>query len=207
MTTANSPRALHPALDYDETDADRIYRGVAFASDDYIPWILGSLRLGKCDLSRMLSSGVPVLRSHQPDSVVGAVTRVGKTDGLWRSDWRLPQIPANRDTFDQMDHAILRGISVGGNLDWESLVIDNEAEADWSNPDSLRFSADWMLVEQSLTAIPADVSSGVDRTAVAALERAPAIFDMIVDSAGITTRDTPDVHGALRPWYGLTTKN
>ena len=198
MTTAVSRPDLHPARRPDEeTDEDRIYRGVAFASGDYIPWIVGSLRLGKADLSRMRSSGVPVLRSHNGDAVVGAVTRVEKADGLWRSDWRLPIIRANADTFDQLDRGILRGVSVGGNLDWNSLQIDNESEADWSNPDSILWSADWMLIEESLTSIPADVRAGVDRAAVAALERSPAIFDTVISSAGITTRDTPDVHRRL----------
>ena len=131
MTTSKSGPARRPD---EETDSERIYLNVAFATDDYIPWVVGSLRLGKADLSRMRSSGVPVLRSHQPDSLVGAVTRVDKAGGVWRSSWRLPRISANRDTFDQMDAGILRGISVGGNLDWESLAIDNESEADWSNP-------------------------------------------------------------------------
>ena len=67
--------------------------------------------------------------------------------------------------------------------------------------DSLRFSADWMLVEQSLTAIPADTRAGVDRVAVGALDRAPdralAIFDTVITPAGITTRDTPEIHRRL----------
>ena len=194
MTTAASPRNLHPPRSPDEeTDADRIYRGVSFASDDWVPWILGSLRLGKADLTRMRSSGVPVLRAHEPDNIVGAVTRVEKANGLWRSDWRLPKIPANETTFQQMDSGILRGISVGGNLDWSTLQVDNEDEADWSDPDSLRFSMDWMLVEQSLTAIPADTRVGIDRAAVAVLERDAAIFDSVITPEGVTTLQTSTV--------------
>ena len=100
MTTAVSRPGLHPPRRPDEeTDAERIYRRVAFASDSYVPWLVGQLRLGKADLSRMRTSGVPVLRSHQPDNLVGAVTRCEKSDGVWRSDWRLPKIAANITTF------------------------------------------------------------------------------------------------------------
>ena len=195
MTTAVSPARLHPPRKPDEeTDTERIYNGVSFASDAYVPWIIGSLRLGKADLSRMRTSGVPVLRSHQPDNVVGATTRVEKKDGLWRSNWRLPKIPANRDTFDQMDTGILRGISVGGNLKWESLTIDNPDE---TNIDDVLLTCDWMLVEQSLTAIPADTTSGVDRTAADVLARAPAIFDTVITGAGITTLETPAIRERL----------
>ena len=85
MTTATSPQNLHPRRAPDREDDDnRFYDGVSFASDDPIPWIVGRLRLGKADLSRMRSSGVPVLRSHEPDNLVGVVTRVEKasTGGL-----------------------------------------------------------------------------------------------------------------------------
>ena len=79
MTTAVSRPGLHPPrLPDEETDQERVYRGVAFASDDYVPWMVGKLRLGRADLSRMRTSGCPVLRSHQPDNLVGAITRVEK---------------------------------------------------------------------------------------------------------------------------------
>ena len=192
MTTAVSPRNLHPPRRPDEeNDEERIYRGVSFATDDYVPWMVGRLKLGNADLSRMRSSGVPVIRGHQPDSLVGQVLRTEKALGVWRSDWRLPKIAANRDTFDLMDTGVLRGVSVGGNLDWGTLQIDNEDTADWGDPDSLRFSADWQLVEESLTAIPADVRAGVDRAAAAVLERDGAIFDSIISEGGITTLATP----------------
>ena len=104
-----------------------------------------------------------------------------------------PKKPWNAATFDQMDSGVLRGISVGGNLIWSTLKIDNEDEASWSNPDSLLFSCDWQLVEQSLTSIPADVKAGVDRSVAAALARDNAIFDTIISPSGITTLETPSV--------------
>ena len=194
MTTAVSRPGLHPPrLPDEESDEERIYKGVSFATDDYVPWMVGKLRLGKADLSRMRTSGCPVLRAHNGDNLVGAVTRCEKSGGVWRSDWRLPKKPWNADTFDQMDSGILRGVSVGGNLIWSTLKIDNEDEASWSDPDSLLFSCDWQLVEESLTPIPADVRAGVDRSIAGVLERDNAIFDTIISPSGITTLETPSV--------------
>ena len=93
------------------------------------------------------------------------------------------------DTFDQLDSAILRGISVGGLLIWETLTIDNPDETDL---DKVQFTCDWVLVEQSLTPIPADTRAGVDRSLAAVLERDGAIFDTIIEPrAGITTQSRP----------------
>ena len=193
MTTAVSRPGLHPNRKPDEeTDEERVYKGVSFATDDYVPWLLGKLRLARADLSRMRTSGCPVLRAHNSDNLVGAVTRCEKSDGVWRSDWRLPKKPWNIDTFDQLDSGVLRGISVGGNLIWSTLKIDNEDEADWSDPDNIRFSCDWTLVEESLTPIPADTRAGVDR-AIGDLSRVPQIFDTIISPSGITTLETPSV--------------
>ena len=71
MTTAVSPGSLHPARKPDrEDDENRYYDKVAFASDSYVPWIIGSLRLGSADLTRMRTSGCPVLRAHNGDNLV-----------------------------------------------------------------------------------------------------------------------------------------
>ena len=194
MTTAASRPGMHPPRRPDaEDEENRVYRGVSFASTSYVPWVIGSLRLANADLSRMDSSGVPVLRSHEPDNLVGAVTRVEKVGGVWRSDWRLPKKPWNADTFDQLDSGVLHGISVGGNIIWSTLTVDNEGEADWSDPDGIRLSADWQLVEESLTPIPGDFRAGIDRSAEAVLERDGAIFDSIITPAGIMTLPTPSI--------------
>ena len=189
MTTAVSPGSLHPARKPDrEDDQNRYYDKVAFASDSYVPWILGSLRLGKADLTRMRTSGCPVLRAHNGDNLVGQVQRVEKAEGIWRSNWRLPKIPANRNTFDQMDTGILRGVSVGGQLDWATLTIDNPDEVDY---DKVLWTCDWALVEQSLTPVPNDTSSGIDRALSAVLERDGSLFDSVISPEGIATLETP----------------
>ena len=190
MTTAVSRPGLHPPRQPDEEDDEnRYYNRVAFASTDYCPWFIGKLRLGRANLDRMRTSGVPVLRSHEGDNVVGAVTRVDKENDLWRSNWRLPKIPANRDTFDQMDSGIMRGISVGGSLDWNSITVDNEDEVD-SYDDLLLTADNWTLVEESLTPIPLDVRAGVDRDASATLRRNKGAFDTLIGLDGISTLES-----------------
>ena len=189
MTTATSPQNLHPLRNpSEEDDDDRYYNGVSFASTSYLPWFIGSLRVNGFDLSRMGTSGVAVVRGHNYDNVVGAVKRVYKEGPIFRSDWRLPKKPFNRDTFDQMDSGVLRGISVGGIIIWDSLELDNPDE---TSMDKALFSCDVLLIEESLTPAPADVTSGVDRSVSDALERGGAIFDTIISPVGITTRDTP----------------
>ena len=175
-----------------EDDENRFYDGVTFASDSYVPWVFGKLRLGKCDTSRMQESGCPVLRNHIPDRLVGAVLTVGKLGGLWRSDWRLPKIPANAETFSWLDSGIMRGISVGGRLNLDTLIMDNEKYAD--KLDEALFTCDWQLVEQSLTGIPADTQATVDRMLADVVQRdAPAVFDTLISPEGIFTTATPDL--------------
>ena len=175
-----------------EDDENRFYDGVTFASDSYVPWVFGKLRLGKCDTSRMQESGCPVLRNHIPDRLVGAVLTVGKRGGLWRSDWRLPKISGNKDTFDLLDSGVLRGISVGGRLNLDTLVMDNEKYAD-KLADAL-FTCDWQIIEESLTGIPADTSATVDRMLAGVLQRdSPAVFDTLISPEGIFTKATPDI--------------
>ena len=195
MTTAVSPRNLHPPRRPDsEDDETRFYNNVAFGSDSYVPWVIGKLRLGKADLSRMRSAGVPVLRAHSGDNVVGRVMRVEKAEGVWRSNWELPKIGANSVTFQQMDAGILRGVSVGGMLLWDTLVIDNPDE---TNIDDVLWTCDWILFEESLTPLPADTRAGVDR-AIGDLSRVPQIFDVLISESGITTPDTPELRQRLQ---------
>ena len=177
---------------------NRIYRGVSFASTSYVPWVFGRLRLGNADLARLQTSGVPVLRSHDGDSPVGRVTSVQKneTEGLWKSDWIMPKISSNVVTFEQMDVGLLRGISVGGSLDMASIVVDNENDV--TSIDDLMLTADWALVEESLTPIPADVQAGIDRTAGQYVLRGQPLFDLLISPEGIATPGSP----ALRDHIG-----
>ena len=204
MPTAVSPRNLHPPRRPDsEDDETRFYNNVAFGSDSYVPWVIGKLRLGKADLGRMRSAGVPVLRAHSGDSVVGRVVRVEKSEGVWRSNWELPKIGANEVTFQQLDSGILRGVSVGGMLLWDTLKIDNPDEA---NSDDVLWTCDWALVEESLTPIPADINAGIDR-AIGDLHRVPQIFDVLISESGVTTPDTPELRQRLQTLVGEHNQN
>ena len=92
-----------------------------------------------------------------------------------------------------MDTNLLKGISVGGLLDWNSLEITNEDEV--NDPDEWIFRADWVMLEQSLTAIPADVRAGIDRTMIARTGPIPDLF--IGPDNGIYTPETPEIRQRL----------
>ena len=193
MTTPpTSAPPLRPRRPDSEDDDCRTYRNVAFASADPQPWLIGRLKLGRADLSRLQSSGVPILLSHNGSDVVGNVLSVRAEGDLWRSDWRLPKIPANRDVFDRMDTGLMRGVSVGGVLNWETLEITNEDAV--SNNDDLIWRADWLLIEESLTPIPMDTRAGIDRM-IARSGPIPDLF--ITPDAGIYTPDTPTARQRL----------
>ena len=190
----SGPPTSHPPRKPDEEDDERrIYRNVAVCTRDPIPWIIGRLTLGRADISRLQSSGIPMLLGHVPNEVMGAVMAVRESADVWRSDWTIPKIPATRDTRDRMDTNLLKGISVGGLLDWNSLEITNEDEV--NDPDEWIFRADWVMLEQSLTAIPADVRAGIDRTMIARTGPIPDLF--IGPDNGIYTPETPEIRQRL----------
>jgi hypothetical protein len=190
---AGPPTSQPPRKPDEEDDERRIYRNVAVCTRDPIPWIVGRLELGRADISRLQSSGIPILLGHVPNEVMGAVMAVRENADVWRSDWAIPRIPATRDTRDRMDTGLLKGVSVGGLLDWNSLEITNEDEV--QNPDEWIFRADWVMLEQSLTAIPADVRAGIDRTMIARTGPIPDLF--IGPDNGIYTPETPEIRQRL----------
>ncbi len=187
------PTSQPPRKPDDEDNERRIYRNVAVCTRDPIPWIIGRLELGRADISRLQSSGIPILLGHVPNEVMGAVMAVRESADVWRSDWTIPKISATRDTRDRMDTNLLKGISVGGLLQWDSLEITNEDEV--NNPDEWIFRADWVMLEQSLTAIPADVRAGIDRTMIARTGPIPDLF--IGPDNGIYTPETPEIRQRL----------
>ena len=190
---AGPPTSQPPRKPDDEDEHRRIYRNVAVCTTDPIPWVIGRLQLGRADLSRMQTSGVPILLGHVPNEVVGVVTSTRESGDTWRSDWTIPKIQATQDTRDRMDTNILHGISVGGFLQWDTLEITNEDEV--NNPDEWIFRADWLLIEESLTAIPADVRAGIDRTMISRTGPIPDLF--IGPDNGIYTPATPEIRQRL----------
>ena len=190
---AGPPTSQPPRKPDSEDDEKRIYRNVATCTRDPIPWIIGRLTLGRADISRLQSSGIPILLGHVPNEVVGVVLAVRESADVWRSDWTIPKIQATQDTRDRMDANLLKGISVGGLLQWDTLEITNEDEV--NNPDEWIFRADWVMLEQSLTAIPADVRAGIDRTMIARTRPTPDLF--IGPDNGIYTPETPEIRQRL----------
>ena len=186
------PTSQPPRTPDEEDDERRIYRNVTVCTRDPIPWIIGRLTLGRADTSRLQSSGIPMLLGHVPNEVMGAVLAVRETADVWRSDWMVPKIPATKDTRDRMDSGILRGISVGGLLNWDSLEIINEDQVD--SPDEWIFRADWTMLEQSATAIPADVRASIDRMILA---RSGSLPDLFIGDNGIYTPATPEIRQRL----------
>ena len=187
------PTSRPPRKPDEETETHRIYRRVAFASRDYLPWVVGSLRIVQMDLSRMPTSGVPVLLGHNGNDVTGRVLNVWQDRDVWRSDYELPKIAANRDTFDRMDTGLLEGISVGAIIQWETLTVDNEDEV--VSLDDLLISTSALLIEQSLTPIPADVRAGIGRM----LARGGPLPDLFIGGAdnGIFTPESAELRERL----------
>ena len=191
MTMPSAP-PMRPRKPDSEDEQSRTYNNVVFATRNPIPWIIGRLQLGRADVSRLQTSGVPVLLGHVPNEVVGTVTSVRDDGDRWRSNWRMPKIPATRDTLDRIDAGLLAGISVGGLLDFASLQVINEDEV--KDIDDWIWQADWTLLEESLTAIPADVGAGIDRVMVARSGPTP---DLFITPDSIYTPQTPELQNRL----------
>ena len=166
-----------------EDDERREYRNLPFASSDYVPFWIGQLRIVGVDTSRMQTAGVPVLRSHNGDNPIGRVLNVRRDADLWRSTWTLPKIPGNQRSFDEMDSGINEGISVGANILWDTFTVDNEDPIE--DLDDMRLSTEVLLIEQSLTPIPADARAGVNRTLGVDLDRDGSPYDALIAPDGV----------------------
>ena len=159
----------------DEEDENRIvYKDRVFATQEYIPWFIGSLRLGdKVDMSRVRNNQVRVLVGHNGQDVIGRVLRArhDRDTECFRSDFEIPKIAATADTREKIAADLMRDISVGAKLNWDAITIDNPDE-DWESLDDVRWTAhEWQYVEQSMTPIPADGRAGLDRVDVLDLQR------------------------------------
>ena len=181
---------MRPRKPDSEDDDCRTYRNNTFATMDYHVWHVGRLRIVEMDLSRLRSAGVPVLLGHQGNDVVGRVLNVIKAGDTWKSDYEMPKIPANSDTFDRLDTGLIAGISVGASVLPDTLVIDNEGEV--GNIDDLLISTSVVLIEQSLTPIPLDARAGLGRS----LNREPTP-DLFISPEGITSLEVPGIRQRL----------
>jgi hypothetical protein len=129
-----------------------------------------SLRISKdaIDLSRLNTSGIPILDSHKIDSIDAAL---GKLQSAWVADGALKglvkfnQTDAGMRAEGMVRRGELGGISVGYRVtEWEvrdakGKVIDPDSVA-WGGESATFVGKHWELLEVSLCAVPADVASG-----------------------------------------------
>ena len=166
MTTAIARPGLHKP---DEDDERRLlFRDRIFATQEYIPWVIGALKLGdKPDFSRVRNDQVKVLEGHSGLLSIGMVKRAwhDRQNSVFRSDFEIPKIAANADARERIENNLMRDISVGAVLVWSSLTLDNEDTIEeWESIDDALWTAhEWVFVEQSLTPIPKDPRAGLDR--------------------------------------------
>jgi HK97 family phage prohead protease len=129
-----------------------------------------SLRITKdaIDLSRMQTTGIPVIDSHQQTSIDHAL---GKLTHAWVSNGGLfGVIKFNRTDGGMRAEGMIKrgelgGVSVGYRvLEWEVQDGDgNIIDADhyrWGDDDLTFVGKNWELLEVSICAVPADAQSG-----------------------------------------------
>jgi HK97 family phage prohead protease len=130
-----------------------------------------SLRISKdaIDLSRMQSSGIPVLDSHKIDSIGAAL---GKVQHAWVADGALHGIlkfnktEAGIRAAGLVQRGELGGISVGYRVtEWEvrngkGQVVNPDSIA-WGGEDSTFVGKHWELLEVSLVTVPAESAAHV----------------------------------------------
>jgi HK97 family phage prohead protease len=130
-----------------------------------------SLRISKdaIDLSRMNTSGIPILDSHKVDSIAAAL---GKLQNAWVADGASHGILKFNKTeggvraAGMVKRGELSGISVGYRvLTWEirdakGRVVDPDNAA-WGGEDQTFVGKNWELLEVSLVTVPAEAAARV----------------------------------------------
>ena len=168
------PSSRPPRRPDKEDDHRMLFENRVFATQRYIPWFIGSLRLGdNPDFSRVERNQGRVLVGHNSQNPIGRVLRAWHDRGgqVFRSNFEIPKIDATRDARERIEADLMRDISVGARLNWDALTLDN-ADEDWESIDDARWTAhEWIFVEQSMTPIPADGDAGLDRVDVLDLLR------------------------------------
>ena len=158
----------------EEDDKKQVYKDRVFCTQEYIPWMIGSLRLGdKVDMGRVRRDQVKLLVAHNGATPIGRITRARHDrDGqCFRSDKEIPKIAATMDARELIDAGLMRDISVGAKLNWNAITLDNPDD-DWQSMDDIRWTAhEWEYVEESMTPIPADGRAGMDRAEILDLLR------------------------------------
>ena len=158
----------------EEDDNKQVYKDRVFCTQEYIPWVIGSLRLGdKVDMGRVRRDQVKVLVGHNGQNPIGRVTRArhDRDGACFRSDLEIPKIDVTMDARQRIEAGLMRDISVGAKLNWDAITLDNPDD-DWQSMDDIRWTAhEWEVVEESMTPIPADGRAGMDRAEILDLVR------------------------------------
>jgi prohead serine protease len=122
------------------------------------------------DLSRMTSSGIPLLDSHQKigiDNHLGRITRTWFSGGALWGKLVFNDTERGRQAEGMVARGEIAGISAGYRVDeWQitdgdGRVIDPDKER-INLDDDLTFTATrWQLLEASLVSVPADAASSI----------------------------------------------
>jgi phage head maturation protease len=123
------------------------------------------------DLSRIASSGVPLLDSH---SQAGINAVLGRIDSAWINSGQLlgkatfAQTPQGRLAENMVRDGMLKGASVGYSIsefeitDPDGNIIDPEkTRLHWDDTENTYTASRWQLLEVSLVGVPADAASAV----------------------------------------------
>lgn len=129
-----------------------------------------ALRISKdaIDLSRLRTTGIPMLDSHQQTSIehaLGRLTDAWIADGALHGVIRFNETDSGMRAEGMVRRGELGGISVGYRvLDW----LIEDAKGNIIDPDHVRWGDDdlrfvgnkWELLEVSICAVPADAAAG-----------------------------------------------
>ena len=116
------------------------------------------------DLTPVITVGA-VLRNHDPDQIVAVPVRVwlDQAERKCRAQIQFKDTELSRKTWEEVKEGLLRGVSVGYQVDEWQYVGENETWNRFTGP--CYVAKRWKVLEISLTPIPADASVGVGRSA------------------------------------------
>jgi hypothetical protein len=123
------------------------------------------------DLSRIASSGVPLLDSHQSTgikNILGKISTAWIKDGLLYGRAVFAQTPQGRQAEGMVERGELTGVSAGYSISEFEItnsdgdIVDPQKFRAWDDDVDLTYTATrWQLIEASLVGCAADTASSV----------------------------------------------
>ncbi len=144
---------------------------IAFASDQPIEHWFGKLILdhtASCVRLDRLQQGGPLLLDHDRTKQIGVHESISNDGHVSRATVRFSRSSLGEEIFQDVQDGIRRGVSVG------FIVHAMELAEQTDDGEFIYRATDWEPVENSIVAIPADISVGVGRALEQAGERAGA---------------------------------